>query len=153
MRRARNEGSVAYVRSRRRRRRGRLAALGLAALLCLSVTIYAFADTERDEFVAEEPPVAPETQPVSNEPEQDSTGKDSPNIEPPAGSCDDLKALVDRERELPPGYEPTDLVSLMAHGVPTVYGQDLLARRAAVEPLGELTAAAAADGEELVALS
>ena len=68
-------------------------------------------------------------------------------------TCDDRLVLVDRPHALPQGYVPKDLVSLPAAGVPTVGGRNLMLRPEAAEHLKDLTAAAAADGEELVVAS
>ena len=68
-------------------------------------------------------------------------------------TCGYRLALVDRPHALPQGYAPKDLVSLPAAGVPTVGGRNLVLRREAAEHLKDLTAAATADGEELVVAS
>jgi D-alanyl-D-alanine carboxypeptidase len=71
----------------------------------------------------------------------------------PAPACGDLRVLVDRSHALPSGYVPGDLVSLPAHGVPTVGGRGLLLRKEAAEHLRSLIKASTADGEELVVAS
>jgi D-alanyl-D-alanine carboxypeptidase len=68
-------------------------------------------------------------------------------------TCDNRLVLVDRPHALPQGYVPNDLVSLQAAGVPTVGGRNLMLRRESAEHLKDLTAAATADGEELVVAS
>jgi D-alanyl-D-alanine carboxypeptidase len=68
-------------------------------------------------------------------------------------TCDNWLVLVDRPHALPQGYVPNDLVSLPAAGVPTVGSRNLMLRREAAEHLKDLTAAATADGEELVVAS
>jgi D-alanyl-D-alanine carboxypeptidase len=61
--------------------------------------------------------------------------------------------LVDRSHTLPPDYVPDDLVSLPDNSVPTLGGREMLLRREAASHLRDLTAAAAAAGEELVVAS
>jgi D-alanyl-D-alanine carboxypeptidase len=68
-------------------------------------------------------------------------------------TCGYRLVLVDRSHALPQDYAPGDLVSLPASGIPTVGGRDLMLRREAAEHLKDLSAAAAADGEELVVAS
>jgi zinc D-Ala-D-Ala carboxypeptidase len=68
-------------------------------------------------------------------------------------SCDDLRVLIDQRHTLPADYAPTDLVSLQAHGVPTLGSEVLQLRREAAEALRRLVEAATADGEELVVAS
>lgn len=71
---------------------------------------------------------------------------------PPEESCDDLRVLVDRRHDLPPGYQPSDLVSLQALGVPTSGGDQFL-RREAARHLQSLVSEAARDNVELLAAS
>jgi D-alanyl-D-alanine carboxypeptidase len=70
-----------------------------------------------------------------------------------APTCGYRLVLVDRSHALPQAYAPGDLVSLPASGIPTVGGRDLMLRREAAAHLKDLSAAAAADGEELVVAS
>lgn len=78
---------------------------------------------------------------------------DASLLPPPEESCDSLKVLVGRKHALPPDYQPKDLVSLSARGVPTAGSDYHMIRRVAAEPLGELVSAAASDGEALIVLS
>ncbi len=71
---------------------------------------------------------------------------------PPPGSCDDPLALVDRDRPLPRGYAPRDMVPLDPLGVRTLWGNAVM-RREAAEGLLRLTQAARAAGEDLVVAS
>ena len=68
-------------------------------------------------------------------------------------TCGYRLVLVDRPHALPQGYVPNDLVSLPSAGVPTVGGRNQVLRREAAEHLKDLTAAATADGEEIVVAS
>jgi len=60
--------------------------------------------------------------------------------------------MVGREDHLPPGYAPTDLVTVEAYGV-AVYGDGLMLRRGAAEQLARMARAASAAGEEVVVSS
>jgi len=64
-----------------------------------------------------------------------------------------LRVLVDKERALPSGYSPPDLVALSAGGPYRASRPGLMLRRAAAQSLAEMALAARADGVTLVASS
>lgn len=141
---------------RRRRRRRTFAAASL--IVCVCALAFAFAGFDRPSTTASsgESP-AEDTESAANPVEKSAVeaterGSDTP---PPEESCDDPRVLVGKRHALPPDYEPDDLASLIAYGVPGYdpNGGDLLVRRDSLEPLAKLTSAATEAGHELVVLS
>jgi D-alanyl-D-alanine carboxypeptidase len=130
----------------------------VVALVCVSAVVYGFMAIDRTQNLgSEDSSTTAETSTVSSEdstPEEPAkeTTRASASLPPPEESCDDPRVLVGKRRALPPGYEPGDLVSLMAYGVP-IYGNDQLLRLEAVEPLSDLVSAAASEGHELLVIS
>lgn len=162
--------SNSRYRTRRIRRRRVFAAALL--LLCAFAIAYALVSFDRP-WTAASGGEAPAEDRVDKEGSADgsaanmaetgaveATGRDSdgdaptpdPPLPPPEESCDDPRVLVGKENALPPDYQPDDLASLTARGVPT-YGGEQLVRRAAMKPLAELISAANSDGQELLVLS
>lgn len=140
------------------RRRRVLAAV--LALVFVSTAAYVFMGANSSQPLGSEgrPPPA-ETDPVSIEDtveaaeETDAEEAPRPTAPPPPEeSCDDPRVLVGKRNALPPGYQPGDLVSLMAYGVP-IHGGDKLLREGAAEPLSGLVSAANAEGHELLVTS
>jgi len=66
-----------------------------------------------------------------------------------AGAAENLLALVDKRHALPPDYEPADLVSLNDYHLATTR-KDLRLRKAIMDAVLEMDAAASADGIRLV---
>ncbi len=70
-------------------------------------------------------------------------------VEAESAAAGDLLVLVDKERSLPDGYEPGDLVSLNDYPL-AVTRKDLRLRKAVMDAVLEMDAAAKADGVRLV---
>lgn len=138
---------------RRRRRRAIAATL---ALVCVLAVVYGVVEANSSQPTRgdEAPVTRADTVEVASEETEPSRGTAVPEepLPPPAESCDDPRVLVGKRHPLPPTYEPGDLVSLMAGGVPT-YGNDQFVRSEALEPLSNLVSKAASDGQELIVLS
>ncbi len=158
----RSDSQYSALRSRRRRRRIFATTL---TLLCVCVAAYALVSFDRPWTAASggEPPPEDKEGPAANMAEKgavEATGRESeedaptpdPPLPPPEESCDDPRVLVGKGNALPPDYQPNDLASLTAYGVPT-YGGEQLIRQAAMEPLAELISDANSDGHELLVLS
>jgi zinc D-Ala-D-Ala carboxypeptidase len=162
----RRASDIRYSAARRRRRRRRVFAAA-ATILCLCVAAYAFVSLDRPwttassgETPAEdgsstanmvETSAVEDTGDPPGGSDENSPSSKKP-LPPPKKSCDDPRVLVGKGSALPPGYEPDDLVSLTAYGVP-VYGGDQFVRRGAAKPLAKLASAAASDGHELLVSS
>ncbi len=157
-----------YPTLRRRRRRTLIAAV---ALLCVCALAYALMGagspwTARGGEAPTEDEQSPANGSAANTEEKgvvEATGRDSARYAPtpdrplprPEESCDDPRVLVGKENALPPDYQPDDLASLTAYGVPSYSpdGGDLLVRQGSLEPLAELISDANSDGRELLVLS
>jgi zinc D-Ala-D-Ala carboxypeptidase len=154
------EGANSVFDAARKARRRRRWFFTTVLLVCALAVGYAVSQTSLfaplaieagETAVVKEPPPPP---PEEIERDREPARKQAASPPPPAPeeSCDDLRVLVDQTHPLPYYYEPRDLVSLSAYGVP-VYGGDMFLREEAAGQLGRLMAAAAADGEELLVAS
>ncbi len=142
-----------------RRRRRRRVLIPAFVLMCVSAAVYGLADASGLwNFWNEENPTEIEARSFSEETAEErkdpvKQSDPAPSLPPPEESCDDLRVLVGKNHGLPPDYQPENLSSLRAYGVPAYGGDPLLLRRNAIEPLEGLVSAAASDGQELLVLS
>ncbi|WP_119069777.1 M15 family metallopeptidase [Rubrobacter indicoceani] len=148
-------GFAARQRQRLRRR------IALLAVLCVAVVIFGlvFAGVKGAMRAMEERSARTEPPSATGETAEGGTRQAGSAPEAKertelaaAKTCDALDVLVDPRHPLPDWYAPDDLVYILGYGVPTTSG-DLPLRREAAENLGELSAAAAAAGEEVLVSS
>lgn len=149
------EGAASVFNAARkfRRRRRRLFVAALISVLSLGyafsqVSLFASLTVEAGETAVVKDPLSP----PGVKKEQKAGEREAGSPPAPEKSCDDWRVLVDREHPLPYYYEPEDLVSLSAYGIPLSHGETFL-RQQAARQLSRLMAAAAADGEELLVAS